>query len=66
MNTQMRNFDEFTVTISDGDPIKRTKLERGTVTDYWDTAVHYVTRLATAKEQADKASKKSGLPSRRG
>ncbi len=62
----MSDFDAFTVNVCDGDPVKREALERGTLTAYWDAAVSYVTKLAAAKERADKAARKHSVPSRRG
>ncbi len=62
----MTDFDAFTVNISDGDPVKRLQLERGTVVQYWDAAVNWATKLAAAKERADKAARKHAIPSRRG
>lgn len=62
----MRDFDAFTMNIAEGDPLKREALERGTIVNYWDTAVAYVTKVVAAKEQADRAAKKHSVPSRRG
>jgi hypothetical protein len=66
VNRQMSDFDEFTVNIAGGDPLKREALDRGTVVAYWDAAVDYVTKLQMAKERAERASRKQGLPSRHG
>lgn len=62
----MKDFDDFTNNMADGDPIRSAALERGTVVKYWDTAVIWATKLAAAKERADKATKKHSIPSRRG
>jgi hypothetical protein len=57
---QMRDFDRFTMMIAEGDPIKVSALERGTVRLYWDTAEAYMNRLLNAKKMADKARSKHG------
>lgn len=62
----MRDFDSFTMSIADGDPLKADALERGTVTRYWDTAFAWVTKLAHAHERAKNAEKKANAPRRRG
>lgn len=61
----MRDFDQFTFTIADGDPVKVHELEGGSVRLYWQVAEGYVTKLAAAKEASDRAAKKHAIPSRR-
>lgn len=63
----MMDFDRFTMDIADGDPVKRQALERGTITEYWDAAVAYATRLAAAHKAAENARKNAErVTSRRG
>lgn len=61
----MQDFDAFTFTIAEGDPVKRAELERGNLRDYWRTAEGYVTKLAHAHELSEKARAKHSIPSRR-
>lgn len=62
---QMQDFDRFTHTICEGDPVKVQALSRGTIRQYWDTALTYVEKLAFAKEASDRANPKGNVPSPR-
>ena len=53
---QMQDFDMFTRTIGDNDPIRIEALERGNIRDYWGTAEGWAKRLLHAKELSDKAN----------
>ena len=60
---QMQEFDRFTYTIADRDPLKVAQLERGNLREYWQNAEGWATKLVHAKEMADKADpKKAGRP----
>jgi hypothetical protein len=56
----MRDFDRFTMTIAEGDPVKASTLERGNIRLYWDTAEAYMNRLLHAKKMTDNAKRKHG------
>lgn len=60
---QMEDFDAFTFTVAQGDPVRRKELERGTIRDYWRSAEDYVRKVAEAKERADNAARKVGVTS---
>ncbi len=60
---QMQDFDRFTNTIAENDPVKRAALEGGNLRDYWETAKGYMLKLVHAKEAADRANPK-GQPTK--